>query len=812
MTPDERNAIISGSPLKEGATVDQYKRWAMNMTEKGPETVDKIKRRLMSSGGWSQQQADTLFDIPILKTEFINTKKTEVKALDDETSIINAGLKIANEQMRGLSRQKNPYGFDTAAQEIESRRTELKDRKDALLDQRAAIGEQLVSQANNFGKDDETAHLIRQNVAQAMNLIEGSSAYTAKPNGVYKNGQLVSPTLWNEVIANSEEYGTYLGVGVAATATDRAISKARGKQLTKDTPSPKNASRTTKALRYGTKVLKFAGPLAAILGESYLAAEAGATQRADNRQKLANIMDVTISEDWQKQRIRQDVKEQFTTDAMLTGALGAAGVGIVAGRVLYGMFGKGDVVTSDAFISIRNQTGLSNIELTNIRDNFRKVHGNIDVTLTNRLFPTRVLHSVKRPEALATKKKVKFDKLSEPEQIVASLYLSGNPRYQHVIENAVENRPHIQREAALNNAIEVSKKVKESTDKFEIAESPHMWVRTIKDASNEIKGDLDTFYGDKSLNLPGYEIQELTKKWKGGDVSSYIGAELSKLTRGPVAGGDPLTVINPRDLAAVYSKVVGKFDSDRSPHTQKVIGEFKDFITQKFNGAGIGDSAEMTVDMLDTSARFDRALSTSLGKVLAKPNLTKQEAYDTLVQYHRNTHTELDYEDFILNLNRSNNENLESVEQGLVAFAVENHTIRKTNYPDSPYVVDFNSLVRDLQGFKSKSGSQEVENSLNLIRGLGKVYENNAGLMAQHHRSLNVDPKTGVYLATTLEGRKDMYITNILTRGIAGFIPLTDAHRTYQLQRAVLTFLDSGGVDTRSSNEIIEMMSKGELQ
>ena len=300
MTPEERNIILSGAKIPEDRNVNMYKQWGMAVMERGEEHTEKAKRRLINVAGWSEQQAEALFDVPIMKTEFINTKKAEVKELDDHTTRINAGLSVVNQQLRGLSRKSNPYGFNDAQQELESNRNALREQKEENLDQRAAIGEQLVAQANNFGKDDETAHLIRQNVAQTMNLIEGSSAYTAKPNGVYKNGQLVSPSVWNEIVANSEEYGVYFGVGVGAYATDRAISKQRGKKLTQTAESPRNAKLKDKAKRYAGKVLRFTGPLGMILGESYVAAEAGAAQRAQNRQNLADLMDVVLTEDWQK--------------------------------------------------------------------------------------------------------------------------------------------------------------------------------------------------------------------------------------------------------------------------------------------------------------------------------------------------------------------------------------------------------------------------------------------------------------------------------------------------------------------------------
>ena len=216
-------------------------------------------------------------------------------------------------------------------------------------------------------------------------------------------------------------------------------------------------------------------------------------------------------------------------------------------------------------------------------------------------------------------------------------------------------------------------------------------------------------------------------------------------------------------------------------------------------------------ELIGMEAKLHRAQNRVLGTLLSAPNMTSQDAYNILRKYHTNPNMDVDYNLLLQTLNRAGT-NVEAVERGILAHALEKHTIRKTNYPGSPFVIDLNSLVEDLDGFQNLSKSPEVENMLNLIRGFGKIYQNNSGLMKQHHRSLNVDPKTGVYLATTLEGRADMYITNLLTRGIAGFIPMTDAHRTYQLQRAVLTFLDSGGVDARSSNEIIELMRQGDLK
>ena len=781
MTPDERNAILGGVKLTPNRTLPQYKRWASKIVEQpdSSELIESSKSRLINAAKWTPEQANALFDMTGIQKEFIASLQTDFNTAQSAATTAHAGVKAAELKIKGLDRQANPYGFDRQMQELSAEKEDYQSKYEDALDSQAAIGERLVARADNFGEDDETAHLMRQLTASTLQQIDPTSRYTAKPNGVYKDGKQIDPSLGNEILANSAEYGTYLAGGIVGGFMD---------------------SKVRKNLKSAGKFARIGGPYAMVAMEAGITATQAMSARAENRARYANMMGEVLSTDWNRTKMHEDIERELWMSA------GAVGAGVVAGRVLYAVFGKGDIVSNDAFEAIKNQTGLSLDELKTIKNNFRDTEGNIDITLHNRLWPTRVLHSIKRPESFVTEKKVKFDDLTEEEQIIAALSKTGNARYQNVITNAVENRPHIRREAALNTAINKSKLLKERVDKL----TPDMELENVR---RDISGNLsfvrsyvDEIY-EKLLKIPNDKLSHAKSEFlatidvKGGELYRFAKREIDNID----TEGDS---IYPSDLIDTYRKIILKESQlIPTPKNRELLTKAKTFINDKLEAAGLKKdeiedfNANLNIE-LELSKIADSAIATSL----AKKNITAEETFNIFKAYHSNQ-TDPDYSNLIRIINKfEGNDKFasEQIEKGLIQFATYQHLRNKTPDPNSDFVIDFVGLQNTLK--ELRPDTPEIKNTLHLIKGLSTIYQNNVGLLQQHHRSLKID-ETGkqVFLATTIEGRTDMITTNIMMRGIFGFIPWSDSYRTYQLQRAIFTFLDDGGIKQDNTAQLIKL-------
>ena len=474
----ERDMVISDAPLPKGRTHGDYKNWASRVImENKPDGVETAKRELVNIGRWTPDQADALFDVPSQQVEFLYNTQTQMDLLKSEDKLLREQQNKLSVQFNALQQQENPHGFNADAQEIEMNLSEVKKSREKVLDQQLSIIGQINSQVNRFGENSQTSLMMRESAANIFNIVDSDNEYVGRTDGIYKNGVAMDSTMLDDIKGNLGEYGMIGTTAAAAGAFDYKIKKAY------DSAGPK----MRKALRIGG--------MAGIALEVGASAYAIAAARESKRQEIADKFGEIIQDDYAEQQFKKDVQ-----DELLIGA-GAVGAGAVLGRVLYGVFGKGEVVSSQAFEVIRNKSGLDDAELDALVESYEAtMPKDFKIKLTNRLWPTKALHSVKRPEAMTTTKEVKFSELSREEKVVAALYHSGNPRYQTTIINTVENRPFIRQEAALNNAIKISETVRGEFDKLRNVMRPEEVLNYVYDKTNFARRILNDTVFTKKLD------------------------------------------------------------------------------------------------------------------------------------------------------------------------------------------------------------------------------------------------------------------------------------------------------------------------